>query len=105
MSYAELKTMLFDTVGNINCPTKKKGTKIGYTHRVELRGNHFDLYSADTSFESRQILQLSSLTIPYFYSVHRDKFPDEKPRTKYELLFSRSFEAHGQSSFAHISAP
>jgi len=41
MSYAEFETMLFNTVGNINCPTRKNGTKIGSTHRVERRGNHF----------------------------------------------------------------
>ena len=33
--------MLFDAVGNSNGFTRKNGTKIGATHRVELRGNPF----------------------------------------------------------------
>jgi hypothetical protein len=69
--------MLFDTVGNINCHTRKNGTNIGSSHRVELRGNPSDLYSADTSIESRQVIQLSSLTLPSFYSVRCDKCPEE----------------------------
>lgn len=58
-------------------PQEKMEQKYGLPIELSLEVTNFDLYSADTSLESRQILQLSPLTLPHFYSVRRDKCPEE----------------------------
>ena len=52
---------------------KKQNKRKGSKKQVELSGNPSDLHSADSSFESRQVLRLCSMPFPYFYSVPRDE--------------------------------